>query len=82
MPKLCGLDRIVIFKFIDSNPEKFDPELLFSHVLNTIEIRILHDHSHKDILIYDLAGAKMAHLMKMTLTVLKRIEAIIEVSKC
>lgn len=80
LPKLVGLDRVVIFKFIDDDPEKYNVEHLFAHMLNYSEIRLYYECCHKDIVIFDLSGAKVGHLARTPISLIHKIQVVVEVS--
>lgn len=80
LPQLLGLDRVVIFKLLNDDPEQFNVEHLFAHILNYSEIRLQYECCHKDIVIFDLGGAKLSHLAKTPLSLIHKIQVVIEVS--
>lgn len=80
LPKLFGLDRVTVIKLMDDDPEKYNAELYFSHILNYSEVRIMYDCCYKDILVFDFTATKVGHVMK-TLPLLRKMLVIAEVSE-
>lgn len=81
LPKLVGLHRVIVFKILDGDPEKFNPELLFAHIVNFSEVRIRHGCSYSDIVVYDFSLVKIAHVLKVSLPLLKKLQTVAEVSR-
>lgn len=77
MPQLVGLSRIVVFKYLD-DPENFDPELLFCHMCNFIELRLLDDCMLSDVVVFDVLGIKMAHVTRLRPHLLAKFLAVVE----
>lgn len=81
LPKRVGLDRVLVIKLRDHDPEKLNTEHLFNHIINVTEIRLLCDCSSIDIYIYNFSGTKIARLLKTLLTRLQKLQAIGDVRK-
>lgn len=81
LPKLLDLNRVVIFKLIDNNPENCVVEYFYNHLFNFAEVRLLYDFCINDIIVLELSNAKMAHLLKISPTLLYKVQIIVQVSK-
>lgn len=79
LPKLVGLDRVFVLKLADCNPENLHTELLYSHMINFVEVRLLHECVHKEIHLIDFAGVKAAHLFRIPFPLLLKLQIIAEV---
>lgn len=80
LPKLTRLNRVLVFKAIDGDPERFNAEFFYSHILNFAEVRIRHDCCNNDVAILDFTNTTIGHLLKTALPLLKKTQTVIEVS--
>ncbi|KAJ8977847.1 hypothetical protein NQ317_004627 [Molorchus minor] len=59
--------RVVLTKWLDDDPENFNPYDFFSHINSVAEVRLQEDVSIGDIVIYDLGLVKFGHFLKQLL---------------
>lgn len=81
LPKLTDdYGRVCVFKFLDTDPTKFNPIDFFKFNFTLADVRITHDRCLGDQFIFDLAGTKLQHFMKISPMMLKQSQTIIDVS--
>ncbi|KAJ8977846.1 hypothetical protein NQ317_004626 [Molorchus minor] len=70
--------RVILTKWLDDDPDNFDPYDFFSQINNVAEVRLQEDLPIGDIVINDLDLFKLGHFIKFTPTCLKKIFVIVE----
>lgn len=79
LPKLTSdLNRVVVFKMITNDVEKFDPQALIAHALNVCIVRLLEDKAISNVLVCDLTGCHMGHLARLSPLFIKKVLYLVE----
>ncbi|XP_031332058.1 alpha-tocopherol transfer protein-like isoform X2 [Photinus pyralis] len=79
LPKpTAAFSRIICFKLKDANVEKFDVIDTLGYLMNIIEVRLREDFCLSDIYIYDLQGTTIGHVLKISPTILKKMNYLME----
>jgi hypothetical protein len=81
MPDLTEeYDRVTLLTYLDQDPSKYIVYDVIKMALMVFEIRAIEDYSLSDIIVVDLNNITMAHVVKYTLPILKKLEVSVIVS--